>query len=64
MVERWVPWFDRSEAAQRDARTEAIRRRSIAARITVEQLTPEAIERVRKAYEAYAAAVKCRETPR
>lgn len=60
-IERAIPWFDPEEAARRDERTEAIRRRSIAARITVEQLTPEAIDRVRHAYGVYAAAMKQRE---
>lgn len=41
-IERLLPWFDPAEKARRDARTEAIRRRSIAARIQT--------ERVREAY--------------
>lgn len=60
-IERRLPWFDPDEAARRDERTEAIRRRSIAARISAEQLTPEAIERVRHAYAIYAAVMKQRE---
>lgn len=42
IVERLLPWFDPAEKARRDARTEAIRRRSIAVRIHT--------ERVRDAY--------------
>lgn len=60
-IERAIPWFDPDEAARRDARTEAIRRRSIAARLSAEQLTPEAIGRVRHAYAIYAAVMKQRE---
>lgn len=41
-VERLLPWFDPVEKARRDARTEAIRRHSIAVRIHT--------ERVRAAY--------------
>lgn len=54
LIERILPWYDPEEEARRDARTEAIRRRSIAARITLEQLTPEAQKRIRTAYIAYA----------
>jgi hypothetical protein len=55
IVERAMPWYNRQEADARDRRTEHIRQRSIAARIAVEQLTPEAIEQIRAAYAAYAA---------
>lgn len=41
-TERLLPWFDPAEKARRDARTEAIRRHSIAVRIHT--------ERVRAAY--------------
>ena len=54
LVERLLPWFDVEEEARRAARTEAIRRRSITARITLEQLSPEAQRRIRTAYIAYA----------
>ena len=42
VIERFLPWYDRAEEARRDARTEAIRRHSIAVRIQT--------ERVREAY--------------
>lgn len=37
-IERILPWFDREAEDARNARTEAIRQRSIAARITTEQI--------------------------
>jgi hypothetical protein len=52
-IERFVPWYDRDTEARRAAHTEAIRQRSIAARMTVEHLTPAAQARIRKAYAAY-----------
>jgi len=61
IVERAMPWYSRAEADARDRRTEHIRQRSIAARIAVEQLSPEAIQQVREAYAAYAATM-CRPT--
>lgn len=42
LVEAALPWFDPAEKARRDARTEAIRQRSVAVRIQT--------ERVREAY--------------
>ena len=54
LIERLLPWYDVEEEARRAARTEAIRRRSIAARISIEQLSPEAQRRIRLAYLAYA----------
>jgi len=59
MVETLLPWFDPADARRRDRRTETIRQRSIAARIAVEQLSPEAIADIRAAYAAYAATL-CR----
>ena len=53
-VERVLPWYDPQREAQRTQRTEAIRQRSIAARIAVENLTPAERDRVRAAYAAYA----------
>lgn len=40
-IERALPWYDVEEEARRDAHTEAIRRRSIAARIRLERLSDE-----------------------
>jgi hypothetical protein len=59
VIERALPWYSRSEADARDRRTEHIRQRSIAARMAVEKLTPDAIEQIRAAYAAYAATL-CR----
>lgn len=38
IIERLLPWFDPAEKARRDARTEAIRQRSIAVRIHTEHV--------------------------
>jgi hypothetical protein len=53
-VERFLPWYNVRAEAHRAARTEQIRRRSIAARIAIENLTPAERERVKAAYAAYA----------
>lgn len=50
MIERLIPWYDPAAEARRQARTEAIRRRSIEARIAAED--------VRWAYAAYARRVR------
>lgn len=64
IVEHALPWFDPAEARARDRRTEHIRQRSIAARLSAERLTPEAIERIRSAYRVYATMLACREARR
>ena len=38
LIERLLPWFDPTVEAARNARTEGIRQRSIAARIAAEQV--------------------------
>lgn len=38
LVEAALPWFDRAEEDRRDARTESIRQRSIAARLEAERI--------------------------
>jgi hypothetical protein len=38
LVEWWLPWFEPEAEARRNARTEAIRRRSIASRIRAERV--------------------------
>lgn len=38
-VERLMPWYSREQEAERDAKTEAIRQRSIRARIQIERMT-------------------------
>lgn len=38
LVERLLPWYDAAEAARHDRRTEAIRQRSIRARMAAERL--------------------------
>jgi hypothetical protein len=53
-VERLLPWYNVRAEQYRACRTEQIRRRSIAARIALEHLTPEERARVRAAYAAYA----------
>jgi hypothetical protein len=53
-VERLLPWYDPEAERKRTATTEAIRQRSLTARLTVEHLSPEAALRVRAAYAAYA----------
>jgi hypothetical protein len=53
LVERLLPWFDVDAEQRRNERTEAIRQRSIAARLTIEHLSPEAGQRIRAAYRAY-----------
>jgi hypothetical protein len=53
-VEKMLPWYDPAHEAQRAERTESIRRRSIAARIAIEHLTPDERQRVHDAYAAYA----------
>ena len=51
IIERWLPWYDPALETQRDARTEAIRVRSIKARIAAEAIQTgyrEYAERLRK----------------
>lgn len=50
VVEHLLPWYDPIVEARRHAWTEAISRRSIAARIEAEHAT----DRVRTAYQRYA----------
>ena len=38
IIERFLPWYDPEEEARRDARTEAIRVRSIKARVAAEAI--------------------------
>ena len=52
-VERFLPWYNVRAEEHRARRTEEIRRRSIAARIAIENLTADERERVRDAYAAY-----------
>jgi len=47
LVERWLPWYDPELEARRDARTEAIRLRSIAIRIRIESM---GVRELRAAY--------------
>ena len=49
-VESLLPWYDVEVEARRDARTEAIRLRAIAARIAIEQLSPAARRRAARAH--------------
>lgn len=55
-IRRWiedvVPWFDRVAEARKAQRTEAIRQRSISARIEAERVILEG-DRIRRAYRAY-----------
>lgn len=37
-IEALLPWYSAEEAAEHDARTEAIRQKSIAARVSAERL--------------------------
>ena len=48
LIENWLPWYDPAHERQRDAQTERIRLRSIAARILA--------ERVARAVDEYRAA--------